>query len=109
MPRLTPTRIVTLVVLAITLFFYLGFDADRNIGEQLEEYGSPWESADTDEGGLDFAKDGLVHGWDAAHAMLRDKTVSKRRKRSLVELVKRHPIEVLMEQAEEQWHAILAR
>lgn len=58
---------------------------------------------------LDYGKDGLVRGWEAAHDLLEKGGLPKREKKRLKEIRDRHPIEELMDQAKKKWEGQLAR
>ena len=58
---------------------------------------------------LDFAPDGLVHGWDEAHKRLADPATPKKERRALEQLVKQHPIHLLIARAEQQWEGKMDR
>jgi hypothetical protein len=103
MARLTPSRVVTLALIVIGGFVYYGLGPDTAITDKLEGYRKEVNV------GLDFAPDGLLHGWDEAHRRSQDPATSRKERRALEQLVKRHPIEVLMEKGEREWQEKLAR
>ncbi|KAL7424320.1 hypothetical protein Q5752_000002 [Cryptotrichosporon argae] len=65
--------------------------------------------AHADHDDLDFSTDGLVYGWEAAHARSRDESLKKRDRKEAAKTAARHPIEELIERGREHWHALLNR
>lgn len=60
--------------------------------------------------GLAFESDGMVKGWDVAHAlMLKAGLLPKGAKKRVKEIRDRHPIEDLMARGRKRWQLLLSR
>lgn len=58
---------------------------------------------------LELASDGELHGWDKMMQKLNDESLGPKEKKALRGMLKRHPIELLIEHGEKKWNTLLTR
>lgn len=107
-----PTRALLIAILLVLGIGYYSLSQSGGSGSDLfEQFANPASAGAN--AVLKYSDDGILRGWDAAHAILKNKakaaSLGKRERKGLEEIVKRHPIEVLMQRGKDAWEGLLAR